>query len=99
LIENCFASCKPESNPEAKGVQGFANEDYVTEWASPLWGKKNVTVVPLAAVKFDGLNISFPPGATSTLMLLEVLAGADGTVAPAPAVDDDSGYVSVPGPY
>jgi len=83
---NCFAVCKPASKPFAKGVQGFANVDCVTEWGIELWGKKNVTVVPLAAVKFDGLNISLLPGKTSTLMLVEVLGGADGTVPPAVVV-------------
>jgi len=63
LMENSFPVCRPESNPvafeplTAKGVQGFANELWVTECVIGA-KKKNVTVVPLGAVKLLGLNTS-----------------------------------------
>jgi len=63
VMVNCFPVCKPESNPAefvpfaGKGVQGSPNELCVTEcWIGAK--KKNVTVVPLLAVKLLGLYTS-----------------------------------------
>jgi hypothetical protein len=129
---NCFASCKPESNPEAKGVQGFWNEDCVTECAIVLLyvtsmgtivnkkksGRKTfilgeeerhggaISCGEVRRVKHNissRSNIDLKRASTMgvpqrkidterTLMLVDVLAGADGTAGAAPAaVDDDSG--------
>jgi len=47
----------------------------------PLLGKKNVTIVPTGAVKFEGLNVKPPWGPTSTLMCPGVFGGALGAAA------------------
>jgi len=68
-MENCFPACRPESKPAeappvaAKYTQGFAKEPCVTECVVEPEGKMNVTVVPLLAVKFEGLYTN-PPAAT-----------------------------------
>jgi len=68
-MEKIFPACRPESNPAgfppdaAKYTQGLAKEPSVTECEIEPEGKMNVTVVPLLAVKFDGLYTR-PPAAT-----------------------------------
>jgi hypothetical protein len=92
LIVNWTSCVKPESNPAVllaelvRYVQGFSNDDCVTECAIPELGNQNVTRVPTAAVMFAGLKTKLPLAATSTFMLLDVLGGADGAAGSADVV-------------
>jgi hypothetical protein len=95
VIVNCAFVVKPESNPPeaplvaARYVQGAANDDCVTEWATVTASEnQKVTVEPLEAVMLAGWKVSVFPKATSTLKWPGVSAGADGAAPDAAFVVD-----------